>query len=177
MADHDRDGWPRPKVMASLDLYNAYARLGVSPLMSTEEIKSAALRKRKDVLAKRKQKLVVQQQFGEEEDEITELQSLEAMIGSPKARAHYDQTNPQNALLTVQPSPHDRLFDPRHRASLITAWLVEELGRDALLSSPDCLAFWAPGGLDPATEAFLSEFVSGADREGIAPARGWPGRD
>jgi hypothetical protein len=146
MSRRERGARPRAKTMVRLDLHNAYARLGVSPLMTTEEIKAAALRKRKEILAKRKQRVVVQQLFGEEEAEMADLQKLESLIGTPKGRARYDQANPQNELLTVQPSPRDRLFDPRYRAGLVTAWLVEELGAEAPLPSPDCLAFWAPGG-------------------------------
>jgi hypothetical protein len=146
--------------MVRLDLYNAYARLGVSPLMTTEEIKATALRKRKEILGKRKQRVIVLQEFGEEEAEMAELQQLESQIGVPKARAQYDQANPQNELLTVQPSPYDRMLDPRHRSSLITAWLIEELGRDSLLPSPDCLALWTPGPPNPDLEAFLQAFVT-----------------
>ena len=84
------------------------------------------------------------------------MQALENEIGTPKTRAKYDQANPQNELLTIQPCPHDRWLDPRHRASLISAWLVEELGRDVQLPSPESLKLWAPRGLDPELAAFLA---------------------
>ncbi len=149
---------PRAKAMASLDLYNAYARLGVSPLLSTDEIKADILRKRKELMRQRRTR--GQQEFGKEETEITELQALEDEIGTPKARARYDQANPQNELLTVQPSPGDRYLDSRRRSSLVTAWLVEELGRDVLLPSADSLFLWAPNGLGTDLVAFLAEFAS-----------------
>jgi hypothetical protein len=144
--------------MIRLDPYNAYARLGVSPLLSTDEIKAAVLRKRKELMHRRRAR--TQQQFGEEEAEITALQMIEDEIGSPRARALYDQAHPQNELLTVQPSPLDRWLEPKARAALVTAWLVEELGRDAQLPSPESLSLWAPRGLGPDMEAFLAEFAA-----------------
>jgi hypothetical protein len=155
---------PKSKSLVRLDLYNAYARLGASPLLSTEEIKALVQRKRKELMRKRRTR--GQQQFGEEEAEITELQEIENEIGTPKARACYDRENPQNELLTIQPSPHDRWLDPKHRARLVTAWLVEELGRDALLPSPDCLPLWAPGGIDDDLAVFLAEFSAEPARSG-----------
>jgi hypothetical protein len=157
---------PRSRALIRLDLYNAYARLGVSPLLSTEEIKAAVQRKRKELMRRRRAR--TQQQFGEEEAEITALQAIEDEIGSPRARARYDQAHPQNELLTIQPSPHDRWLDPKHRSGLVTDWLLEELGRDVLLPSPESLRFWAPRGLDPEVAAFLAEFAI-ADAGGPAP--------
>jgi hypothetical protein len=145
--------------MVRLDLENAYARLGVSPLMPTEEIKEVINRKRKEVMRKRRTR--GEQQFGAEEAEMTRLQAIEDEIGSPKARARYDRLNPQNALLTIQPSPGDVGLDPRFRAALATAWLVEELGRESPLPSPESLALWAPRGLDPDLVAFLARFAGG----------------
>jgi hypothetical protein len=149
---------PKARALIRLDLYNAYARLGVSPLLTTDEIKAAVQRKRKELMRQRRARS--QQQFGAEEAEITALQAIEEEIGTPRARARYDQAHPQNELLTVQPSPHDRWLDPRHRSALVTGWLVEELGRAALLPSPEALAFWAPKGLDPEVAAFLAEFAT-----------------
>jgi hypothetical protein len=162
MADLNEGGRPRSKALVRLDLYNAYARLGVSPLLSTEEIKVEVQRKRKELMRKRRARS--QQQFGDEEAEITRLQAIEDEIGTPKARARYDQANPQNELLTVQLSPHDRWLDPRHRASLVTAWLVEELGRDGLLPSAESLRLWAPLGLDAELTVFLAGFAGAAPR-------------
>ncbi len=154
---------PCSKTLVRLDLYNAYARLGVSPLMSTEEIKAAVQRKRKELMRRRRARS--QQEFGEEEAEITALQAIEDEIGMPRARAKYDQTHPQNELLTVQPSPHDRWLDPKHRASLISDWLVEELGRDAAAPSAESLRFWAPRGISPELAAFLKEFAAASAEE------------
>jgi hypothetical protein len=174
MANLGDGGRPRSKSLVRLDLYNAYARLGVSPLMSTDEIKAAVLRKRNELMKRRRTRS--RQQFGEEETEITELQAIEEEIGTPRARAKYDQANPQNELLTVQPSPHDRWLDPLRRASLISAWLVEELGRDCLLPSPESLRFWAPRGLDDELTAFLADFVVAA-AEPSSPPEGAPEGD
>jgi hypothetical protein len=159
MADTPEGGRPRPRTMVRLDLQNAYARLGVSPLMPTEEIKEVINRKRKEVMRKRRTR--GEQQFGAEEAEMTRLQAIQDEIGSPRARAQYDRLNPQNALLTIQPSPGDVGLDPRFRAALATAWLVEELGRESPLPSPESLALWAPRGLDPDLVAFLARFAGG----------------
>ena len=127
MADSASGGRPRSKAMVRVDLENAYAKLGVSPLMTTEEIKRVAEQKRRELMRRRRTKS--HQQFGAEEDEMTALQAIEDQIGTARAREKYDQANPQNELLTVQPAPHDRWLDPRRRDGLITAWLVEELGQ------------------------------------------------
>ena len=150
-------GRPRAKTMVGLDLHNAYARLGVSPLLSTDEIKEVINRKRKEVMRLRRGR--ADQQFGEEEAEMTRLQEIEEEIGTPKARALYDRRNPQNALLTIQPAPGDSSLDPRYRSGLATAWLVEELGRESPLPTADALAFWAPHGLDPELVTFLASFT------------------
>ncbi len=162
---------PRPKAPVQLDTNNAYARLGASPLMSTDEIKALVQRKRKELMRKRRTR--GQQQFGEEEAEITSLQEIEDLIGSPKARARYDEMNPRNELLTIQPSPGDRWLDPKHRSGLVSAWLVEELGESALLPSPDCLQFWAPSGIGDDLAAFLAAFRRGrrACRRTLCPVR------
>jgi hypothetical protein len=148
--------------MVGLDLHNAYARLGVSPLLPTDEIKEVINRKRKEVMRRRRTR--GEQQFGEEEAEMTRLQAIEDEIGTPRARARYDRLNPQNALLTIQPAPCDLGLDPKHRVGLATAWLVEALGRASSLPSPESLSLWAFQGLDPDLIAFLSAFVGANDR-------------
>src|SRR5262249_50127893 len=50
LPDRDPGERPRARALARLDLSNAYARLGVSPLLSTEEIKAAVQRKRKELM-------------------------------------------------------------------------------------------------------------------------------
>lgn len=149
---------PRAKTMVQLDPDNAYARLGVSPLLPTAEIKEIINRKRKEVMRRRRTR--GEQMFGEEEAEMTRLQAIEDEIGTPKARARYDRLNPQNALLTVQPGPDDAILDPGSRGGLATAWIVEELGREGSLPTPESLAFWAPRGLDPDLVAFLAAFAT-----------------
>jgi hypothetical protein len=157
MPDSKSGGRPRAKSMVQLDLHNAYARLGVSPLMATDEIKEIINRKRKEVNRKRRAR--GEQLFGEEEAEMTRLQAIEDEIGSPKSRALYDRLNPQNALLTVQPGPQDAAMDPRRRAGLAAAWVVEELGREGSLLSPESLALWAPHGLDRNLLEYLRAFA------------------
>jgi hypothetical protein len=143
--------------MVGLDVDNAYARLGVSPLLPTDEIKEAINRKRKELSRRRRTR--ADQQFGEEDAEMARLQAIEDEIGTPKARAQYDRLNPQNALLTIQPAPGDLSLDTRYRSGLATAWLVEVLGRDSLLPSAHALALWAPYGLDDEVIAFLTAFA------------------
>jgi hypothetical protein len=169
MASSENGGRPRAKTLVRLDLENAYARLGVSPRMATEEIKEVINSKRKEVMRRRRTREA--QQFGAEEAEMTRLQEIEDEIGSTRARARYDRANPQNSLLTIQPSPSDRWLDPKHRAGLATAWIIEELGREHPLPSPECLPFWAPGGLEPDLVAFLAEFVIKAGQDDAGTTR------
>jgi hypothetical protein len=153
---------PRAKTMVGLDLQNAYARLGISPLLATDEIKELINRKRKDVMRRRRTR--AQQQFGEEEAEMTRLQAIEDEIGTPKSRIRYDRLNPQNAILTIQPAPQDVAFDSKHRACLATAWLIEELGNATSLPSPESLSLWVSQGLGPDLTAYLSAFAPVTDR-------------
>ena len=89
----------------------------------------------------RQRRMRGQQQFGDEEAEITRLQAIEDEIGTPRGAARYDQANPQNELLTIQPSPSDRWLDPKQRANLVSAWLVAELGRDRCCPLPSAWDF------------------------------------
>lgn len=159
-------GRPRPKTRLAIDPENAYARLGASPLASTDEIKKLLSDKRGKAMAARRAK--GQQAFGEEEAEIIELQELEKQIGTPAGRAAYDRDHPQNALLTVQPAPRDRAFEPPRIASLVTAWLADELGADAMLLHPDAYWLWLPGGLDPELAAQLAPFATAAPQPATA---------
>jgi hypothetical protein len=164
MATTPRGRRPRSKTLVRIDLENAYARLGVSPLMSAESIKELINTKRREMMRRRRAR--GEQRFGEEEAEMTRLQQIEDEIGTPKARARYDQANPQNELLTIQPCPRDVRFEPSRRAGLATAWLVEELGREVVLPSPDCLAFWAA---DPSVTALALSLAECAE---AGPQRG-----
>jgi hypothetical protein len=154
---------PRAKTLVRLDLHNAYARLGASPLLPTDEIRELINRKRKEVMRRRRSR--GEQQFGEEEAEMTRLQAIEDEIGTPKARARYDRLNPQNALLTIQPGPRDVALDSKHRAGLATAWLVEQLGRGSSLPSPESLTLWSSQGIDPDLVAYLNAFTRAGDRD------------
>lgn len=151
---------PRPKTRLAIDPDNAYARLGISPLASIDEIKKLLSDKRGKAMAARRAK--GQAASGEEEAEIIELQAIEKEIGSPAARAAHDREHPQNALLTVQPAPRDKAFEPGRVASLVTSWLLEELGPEALLLHPDAYWLWMPGGLDPELAAQLQPFATAA---------------
>jgi hypothetical protein len=137
-----------------IDPSNAYARLGVSPLLSTEEIRAFVSAKRGKLVSGRRGQAA--QGFGAAEAEMTRLQEIEAEIGTPRARAAYDQAHPQNELLTVQPSADDQRFEPRRRAALSGAWLAEELGRGGVFPSAECLALWSPGDLDAELRAVLT---------------------
>jgi hypothetical protein len=153
---------PRAKTMVQLDPDNAYARLGVSPLRPTAEIKEVINLERKEVMRRRRTR--GDQRFGEEDAEVTRLQEIEDEIGTPRARARYDRLNPQNVLLTVQPGPGDSCLDPANRAGLASAWLVEELGRERAPATAESLALWAPRGLAPELVAFLAAFAPIGDR-------------
>lgn len=162
---------PRPKARIVIDPNNAYARLGVSPLLSTDEIRAFISGLRGKVVGGRRG--VAAQGFGAAEAEMTRLQEIEAEIGTPRARLAYDQAHPQNELLTVQPGAEDRRFEPRERASLVSAWLVEELGPEGLFPSPECRALWSLSGIDSELSDFLSRFV----REGESGAARGPNAD
>ncbi len=149
-------GRPRPKTRLAIDPENAYAKLGASPLASLDEIKKILSDKRGKAMAARRAK--GQSASGDDEAEIIELQAIEKQIGSAASRDAYDREHPQNALLTVQPAPRDRAFEPAKIASLVTAWLVEELGADTLLLHPDAYWLWLPGGLDAELAAQLAPF-------------------
>ncbi|MFN0251992.1 MAG: hypothetical protein ACKV2T_34265 [Kofleriaceae bacterium] len=149
-------GRPRPKTRLAIDTENAYAKLGASPLASLDEIKKILSDKRGKAMAARRAK--GQSASGDDEAEIIELQAIEKQIGSAASREAYDREHPQNALLTVQPAPRDRAFEPLKIASLVTAWLVDELGADAMLLHPDAYWLWLPGGLDAELAAQLAPF-------------------
>ena len=146
---------PRPKGRLVVDPSNAYARLGVSPLSTTEEIKAFILAKRSKAMASKRSR--GDDDFGAAEAEVTRLQEIEEEIGTPRARAKYDAKHPQNELLTVQPARADRRFDLRERANIATAWLVEELGAEGVFPSPECIALWAPD-IDTDLETTLARF-------------------
>jgi hypothetical protein len=153
-----------------IDPNNAYARLGVSPLLGTEDIRAFISSMRSRMVGARRG--VAAQGFGAAEAEMARLQEIEAEIGTPRARLAYDQAHPQNELLTVQPGVDDRRFEPQERANLVSAWLVEELGPEGLFPSPECRALWSLSGIDAALSDFLSGFTRAAPGgdAGRAPA-------
>ena len=146
---------PRPKTRLVVDPNNAYARLGVSPLSSTEEIKAFVLAKRSKAQASKRSR--GDDDFGAAEAEMTRLQEIEEEIGTARARTKYDARHPQNELLTVQPARADRRFELRERANLASAWLVEELGPEGEFPSPESIPLWSPD-IDALLEAILKRF-------------------
>jgi hypothetical protein len=151
---------PRPRARIAIDPDNAYSRLGASPLASIVEIKKLLSEQRGKAMAARRAR--GQQAFGAEEAEIIELQAIEKQIGTAAARAAYDRDHPQNALLTVQAAARDRAFEPAPLAQLVTSWLAEELGPEAMLLHPDAYWLWMPHGLEPELAARLQPFVTAA---------------
>ena len=147
---------PRPKARLILDVDNPYARLGVSPLAGIDEIKRVASEQRGKRMAQRRAE--GQQAAAETEAEIIAIQDIERQIGTPAARALYDREHPQNVLLTVQPSPRDRAFSTAGISAFVTAWLVEELGADAMVVHPDAAWLWLPAGLDAELLGELARF-------------------
>jgi hypothetical protein len=142
---------PRPETGLVIDPENAYARLGVSPLVDTEAIRELLREKRKAAMEARRGRGT--DSFGDEEAEMTRLQEIEAEIGTPRARARYDALHPQNALLTVQPLAEDRRIDERFALGIATAWLREQLGPEGFLPSPLTQSLWA---LDETDEELVS---------------------
>lgn len=156
MSDGSRER-PRPKARVVIDPDNAYARLGVSPLSSLDEIKQT-LRERGNKLRR-----AARMQEGEGETEaLARLQAIEDEIGSAKARLAYDQRHPQNELLTVQPSPRDRFVDTARRAELVGRWVLEELGPEARVLTAAAPAWWMPGGVSDALREALAPYVTEA---------------
>jgi hypothetical protein len=148
---------PRSKDFISIDTDNAYARLGVSPLESTDKIASLVddLRGKAMKIAKARTERSI-----EDEQEIQRLDLISKDIGKPDGRKKYDEEHPQNIMLTLQPSPTEQSW-LRHRLDgLISEWLLEELGQDAVLPSFRCLKFWSPQKLDDNLLAFLARFTN-----------------
>lgn len=147
---------PRAKGFLRLDLQNAYAQIQVSPLVGDEEI-SAAIAKRRGEANRRAR---ARGDRGEDLEEVLQLDRIFELIGDPKKRKAYDEANPQNSLLTVQPSLTEQAFAKHRRAAQISEWLRMELGDAEILPSPSCQKLWAPSGLARELEAFLETFVS-----------------
>jgi len=143
-------GRPRPRALVRIDPENPYARIGVSPAASNEEIKQLLDLKRRDAVARARD-------TGDTRgEEAMRLQELTEIIGKPERRTAYDRLHPWNELLTVQMPPSSRALESPYRAALVTAALVEELGPEPLLPSAQSLALWAPAGLPEELRALLA---------------------
>jgi hypothetical protein len=138
---------PKPETFVQYDPNNYYAQLGLSPLDSTRKIKAEITRRQME--AKKRSLSKQSQEFGADEEEFDRLQKITEVFGSNKKREKYDLLNPQSELLTVQPSPDDRWFDPQYRIDLVSAWLLEELGQQLFLPAAESLSLWAPKAIEP----------------------------
>lgn len=152
---------PRSKSFLRIDVRNAYARLGVSPLASTDEIAShiAELRSAAVKRLKAKGNTMVDDP---DQQEVFRLDRIEEEIGDPRKRNTYDDRHPQNILLTVQPSTSEQAWLRHRRAGLISDWVYGELGLEALAPTPACLRLWAPRGVDPGLLKLAMESAGGA---------------
>ncbi len=148
---------PRAKALLKLSLDNPYSKLKVSPLVPTSEIVDIIDRRRSEANKRLKAKA---SRTADDPDEaaILELDAIGELIGDDRRRAKYDERHPQNILLTVQQSASERAWRRHSRAGLISDWLYDIAGEEALLPTPRCLKLWAPSGIDPAVQKLLSEF-------------------
>jgi hypothetical protein len=160
-------GGSRPSAKSFLEISgeNPYAQLGVSPLAPTGEISTRIntllAQARRKVLAKAAKSL-----DDPDEKELLRLQKIDQEIGEAKRRRTYDERNPQNILLTVQPSASEQAWLRFRRAGLISEWVHQTLSGDcgggygemAFLPTANCARLWAPSGLDEAVLTFLAEF-------------------
>lgn len=160
---------PRSRAFLRLDLDNAYARLGISPLASTAEISSRIAELRREAMRRVRDKL--QRSFDDpDEARIHQLDRIDEEIGDERRRRLYDEQNPQNVLLTVQPSRSEQLRLRHRRAALVTEWLREELPADACLPTPQCLRLWAPAGVPADLLRDLAPFARSAPPPSAGPA-------
>jgi hypothetical protein len=159
---------PRSKLFLSLDLKNAYARLGVSPLASDKEISDRIGKLRASAVKRLKAKGNAAIDDPDQQ-EAFRLDKIEEEIGDPRKRKVYDERHPQNILLTVQPSPAEQAWARHRKAGLISNWVQNELGEDALCPTPSCLRLWAPSGLDPELISFLSAYDAGDAPRSASP--------
>lgn len=156
---------PDAKTFLEISGENPYAQLRVSPLAPTAEISARIntllAQARRKVLAKASKTV-----DDPDEQELLRLQRIDQEIGDAKRRKTYDERNPQNILLTVQPSASEQAWLRFRRAGLISEWVHQTLSGDsagadgemALLPTPNCARLWAPSGLDEAVLTFLAEF-------------------
>jgi hypothetical protein len=168
---------PRSKLFLSLDLKNAYARLGVSPLASDKEI-SDRIGKLRAAAVKRLKAKGNAAIDDPDQQEAFRLDKIEEEIGDPRKRKVYDEKHPQNILLTVQPSPTEQAWARHRKAGLISNWVQSELGEDALCPTPSCLRLWAPSGLESDLISFLGAYsASDSPRPASPPSAPTPADD
>ena len=159
---------PQSKAFLRINLDNAYAQLGVSPLAPTADISTLINKQlaqaRRNILAK-----ATRAADDPDEREQLRLQKIDGQIGDAKRRKVYDEANPQNILLTVQPSASERAWARYSKAGLMTEWLREEYDSAAgaraeppFLPTPNCLRLWAPAGIDDRILDFLADFTVAA---------------
>jgi hypothetical protein len=148
---------PYSKDFLTIDLNNAYARLGISPLESTDKIKSLIDDLRGKAMKKAKASAG---RSPEDEEHIHRLDNINREIGTPEGRKRYDERNPQNNMLTLQPSPTEQFWSRHRLDGLISEWLLEELGQDVVIPSFHCLKFWSPQKIEDDLLAFLTKFIS-----------------
>ena len=149
---------PKAKTLLRIDLDNAYSRLEVSPLDSTEEIANKIANLRAAAIRRIRQKPTIAPD-DKDQAEVNRLDRISEEIGDSLKRKMYDQENPQNLLLTVQPSQIEQSSLRYRRAGLISEWLYDELGEDCFLPSPRCLHLWAPSGVGEAVLNFILCYV------------------
>ena len=160
---------PRARTFLRLDRENAYAELGISPLASAAEISARYAELRKEAMRRVRDKL--QRSFDDpDEARVQQLDRVHEKIGDDRRRRLYDEQNPQNVLLTVQPGRAEQLRLRHRRAALVTEWLRGELPPDALLPSPQCLRLWAPTGVPPDLLRELAPFARSAPAPAAGPA-------
>jgi hypothetical protein len=164
---------PRSKLFLSLDLKNAYTRLGVSPLAPDKEI-SDRIGKLRTAAVKRLRAKGNASVDDPDQQEAFRLDKIEEEIGDPRKRKAYDERHPQNILLTVQPSPTEQAWARHRKAGLISRWIQSELSEDALCPTPSCPRFWAPAGLDAELLSFLSAHAEAETGETASPQKSQP---
>jgi hypothetical protein len=156
---------PRSKTMLGFSRENAYAQLGVSPLVPSEEI-SARISTLLAEARRRVRAKASKSANDTDEQEILRLQKIDEEIGDPKRRKAYDEKYPQNLLLTVQPSPAEEVWRRHRRAGLISRWVYESVGEASFVPTPTCARLWAPSGVDRAILDFLAGFQHSGSTSG-----------
>ncbi|MEI9988459.1 MAG: hypothetical protein WDM86_00325 [Rhizomicrobium sp.] len=151
---------PRPHLFLAISQDNPYAQLGVSPTAQTEEINALIDQRRGEANKRLKAK---GGRVADDPDErlIRELDQIGELIGDDRRRAAYDAAHPQNVLLTVQPGSVEQTMRRHSRAGLVSEWLLETAGPDAMLPTPRCRRLWAPSGADPAILEILNALAQG----------------